>query len=160
MTAVERAHVAKDAQVVIPSLALQARLLSASRSLDTESVAVELLDVCRRTPVRLASDWFPEATLAFAGLGRGADIQAIADTVPTPTPWLDAGLALGHADPAAAAEIFAEMRALPFEAEARLLAARAGVDARLDDAIAFFRRVGATAFLREAESLVATTRTA
>ena len=159
-TAVERARLAGDAQVVIPSLALHARLLSASRSPDTEGVAVELLDHCRRTPVGLASDWFSEAAVAFAELGRASDIQTIAETVPTPTPWLDAGLALGHGNPADAAEIFAEMGALPFEAEARLLAARAGVDARLDEAIAFFRRVGATAFLREAEALATTTRTA
>jgi hypothetical protein len=80
--------------------------------------------------------------------------------VPTPTPWLDAGLALGHGSPADAAEIFGEMGALPYEAEARLLAARADVDAGLDDAIAFFRRVRATAFLREAEAWVAKSRTA
>jgi class 3 adenylate cyclase/tetratricopeptide (TPR) repeat protein len=159
-TAVERAQVAKDAQVVIPSLALHARLLFASRSPDTESAIVELLDVCRRMPVRLASDWFPEAALAFAGMGRSTDVQAIADTVPTPTPWLDAGLALGQADPAAAAEIFAEMRALPFEAEARLLAAKNGLDADLPAAIEFFRKVEASAYLAEAEELLATTRSA
>ncbi len=159
-TAVMRARSSGDPQLVIPSLALHGRLLSASRRPEAEKAVVELVDACRRTPVDLAGDWFPEAALAFAELGRGAEIQAIAETVPTPTPWLDGGLALAREDPAAAAEIFAEMGALPYEAEARLLAARAGVDAGLDGAIAFFRRVGATAYLAEAETLVATTRSA
>jgi class 3 adenylate cyclase/tetratricopeptide (TPR) repeat protein len=159
-TALERARAAGDAQLMTPSLALQARLLAAGRRPETESVAVELLELCRRLPADLASDWFPEAAPAFVAVGRPADLELIAATVPTPTPWLDAGLALGRGDPAAAAEIFAEMGALPFEAEARLLAARMGIDARLDDAITFFRRVGATAYLAEAERRLATTRSA
>jgi hypothetical protein len=96
----------------------------------------------------------------FVGLDRAEDIAAIADRLPTPTPWLEAGLALGEGKPAAAAQIFADMGALPFEAEARLLAARAGEDAGLDEAIEFFRRVGATTFLRDAEALVAKSRSA
>jgi class 3 adenylate cyclase/tetratricopeptide (TPR) repeat protein len=159
-TALERARAAGDAQLMTPSLALQARLLAAGRRPETESVAVELLELCRRKPADLASDWFPEAAPAFVAVGRPADLEAIAATAPTPTPWLDAGLALGRGDPAAAAEIFAQMGARPFEAEARLLAARMGIDARLDDAIAFFRRVGATAYLAEAERLLATSRSA
>jgi class 3 adenylate cyclase/tetratricopeptide (TPR) repeat protein len=158
-TAVERAHAAGDPQVVIPSLAIQAKLLSSCGRPEAERVAVELRDACLRTPIDVASDWFAEAGLALAGIGRPADVDVIAQTLPTPTPWLDAGLALGHGDPAAAAEIFAGMGALPWEAEARLLAARAGMD-DLDEAVAFFRSVGATAFLREAEALVAKSRSA
>ena len=159
-TAAGRARDAGDAQLVIPTLALLARLLSASRRPETQSVAAELVDVCRRTPVTLASDWFPEAALAFAEVGRAADIQALADTVPTPTPWLDAGLAFGQGDAAAAVEIFAEMGARPNEAEARLLAARAGDEAKLDEAIEFFREVGASAYLIEAEGLLAKSHSA
>ena len=159
-TALERARAAGDAQLMTPSLALQVRLLAARRRPETESVAFELLELCRQKPADVVSDWFPEAAPAFAELGRAADIEAIAETAPTPTPWRDAGLALGRGNPAAAAEIFGEMGALPFEAEARLLAARAGVDAGLDKAIAFFRGVGATGFLREAEAVAAKSRSA
>jgi class 3 adenylate cyclase/tetratricopeptide (TPR) repeat protein len=158
--AVQRAQASGDAQLVIPSLAIQARLLSASRPPDADGIAVELIEACRRAPLDVASDWFPDASLAFVVLDRAGDVEAIAVTVPTPTPWRDAGLELARGNPAAAAEIFAEMGALPFEAEARLLAARAGDDAGLDEAIAFFRRVGATAFLREAEALVSKSRSA
>jgi hypothetical protein len=76
------------------------------------------------------------------------------------TPWLDAGLALGHGDPSGAAEILGAVGALPWAAEARLLAAQAGAAAELDEAIAFFRQVRAAAFLREAEALIAETRSA
>jgi class 3 adenylate cyclase/tetratricopeptide (TPR) repeat protein len=160
LAALGRSRASGDAQLMIPSLALQARLLSATGRPETENVAVELLEICQRLPWGVASDWFPEAALAFAGLDRRADFEALAATVPTSSPWLDAGLALGHGNPVDAAEIFGDIGALPYEAEARLVAARDGVDARLDDAIAFFRRVGAAAFLREAEALEATTRSA
>jgi hypothetical protein len=139
---------------------LQVRLLASRGRTEGKSIAAELVELCRRTPPDLVSDWFAEASIALVALGRAGDVDAIAETAPTPTPWRDAGLALAHGEPAAAAEIFAEMGALPYEAEARLLAARAGTDARLDEAIAFFRRVGATAHLGEAEALVARTRSA
>jgi hypothetical protein len=158
--AVERARAAGDAQLLIPSLALQANLFARSRRPEAERVAAELVDACRRTPLDITSDWFPEASVALVELGRAADIEAIAETAPTPTPWLDAGLALAAGREAEAAATFAEMGALPWDAEARLLAAKAGDDAGLDDAIAFFRRVEATAFLREAEELLAPSRSA
>ena len=59
-----------------------------------------------------------------------------------------------------AAAIFGRMGARPFEAEARLIAARAGIDTDLRQAIAFFREVGASPYLAEAEALGATTRSA
>lgn len=49
---------------------------------------------------------------------------------------------------------------LAFEADALLVAARSGLDSDLAPAIEFFREVGATAYLAEAESLGATTRSA
>jgi tetratricopeptide (TPR) repeat protein len=152
--AVDFSRAAGDAQLLIPSLAVRARSLAASGRPDAESIATELVDTCRRAPPEIVSDWFPEASIALAALGRAADVDAIAETAPTPTPWRDAGLALAHGKPTEAAEIFAAMGALPYEAEARLRAATTGADAGLDDAVDFFRRVGATAFLREAEALL------
>jgi hypothetical protein len=157
---VERARAAGDAQLLIPSLALQASLFARSDRPEAQAVAAELVDSCRRTPLDVTSDWFPEASLALVELGRAADVEAIAETAPTPTPWLDAGRALADGRAVEAAEIFAEMGALPWEAEARLEAAKRGGDGGLDDAVAFFGRVEATAFLREAERLLATSRSA
>jgi hypothetical protein len=59
-----------------------------------------------------------------------------------------------------AAAIFAELGARPLEAEAHLLAAKKGFDADLPAAIGFFREVGASAYLDEAEGLLAKTRSA
>jgi class 3 adenylate cyclase/tetratricopeptide (TPR) repeat protein len=159
--AVDRSRESGDAQLTIPSLALHARVRCPSHRSDALEAADELLEVCRRSPPGVASEWFTEAALALAALGRPGDVDAIAETAPTMhTPWLDAGLALGHGRPTGAAEILGSMGALPWEAEARLLAARSGAVAGLDEAIAFFRRVSATAFLREAEALIAETRSA
>jgi class 3 adenylate cyclase/tetratricopeptide (TPR) repeat protein len=158
--AVDFSRAAGDAQLLIPSLAVHARLLASFGGAEGESIATELVDTCRRAPPDIVSDWFPEASIALVALGRAQDVDAIAETAPTPTPWRDAGLALGHGDPGVATEIFAAMGALPYEAEARLRAARTGADAGLDDAVAFFRRVSATAFLREAEALLSESRSA
>jgi hypothetical protein len=52
------------------------------------------------------------------------------------------------------------MGARPLEAEAHLLAAKDGLSADLPAATEFFREVGAVRWLREAEPLLARTRTA
>jgi class 3 adenylate cyclase len=159
-TGLELARLAADAQVLIPALAFQIRVLWETGEGDAESLAHELVDVCRRAPLNIAHDWFPEVAVALAALGLRSELEAVAESVPTPTPWRDAGLALGRGDPLAAAAIFAEMGAKAFEAEAQLLAAKDGLDADLPAAIDFFREVGAAAYLAEAESLVAKTRSA
>jgi hypothetical protein len=76
------------------------------------------------------------------------------------TPWREASLVLGRGDAATAADIFGEVGARPFEAEARLIAAKGGQEADLPAAIQFFREVGALAYLAEAEALLATSRSA
>jgi hypothetical protein len=96
----------------------------------------------------------------LGALARTADLDAVADTVPTRTPWRKGGLALGRGDPVTASRIFGRIGARPFEAEARLLAGRDGRDGDLPGAIEFFREVGATGYLREAEAVSATSRSA
>jgi len=71
-----------------------------------------------------------------------------------------AARALAGGDPLRAAAIFAQMGAKPLEAEARLLAAKDGFDADLPAAIEFFREVEATAYLADAEALLAKSRSA
>jgi hypothetical protein len=59
---------------------------------------------------------------------------------------------------ARAAELYGEAGAVPFEAYTRLRAAEAGdPDAQLGKAITFYRRVGAKAYLAEAERLLKAT---
>jgi len=121
---------------------------------------LELVDVCQRSPLEVAHDWFPEVAVALAGLERTQELEIVAESVPTATPWREGGLALGRGDPLAAAAIFGEMGARSFEAESHLFAAEEGLDADLPGAIAFFREAGASAYLSEAESLLARTRSA
>jgi hypothetical protein len=125
-----------------------------------EEAAVELAELGRRAPLHVAHDWFPEVAVALAGLGLADELEAIAESVPTATPWRDSGLALGRGDTPAAAAIFGQMGAKPFEAEAHLLAAKDGLPADLPTAIEFFREVGAVRWLREAEPLLARSRSA
>jgi tetratricopeptide (TPR) repeat protein len=161
-TAVEVARLAADAQVLIPSLAFQSRLLWWLGDNGAEEFALELLEAWGHS-LLISSDWLPDVGAVLGGLGRGSELEAVAATVSAasgPTPWLEGGLALGRGDPLRAAEIFQGFGARPYEAEARLIAAREGLDADLPSAIAFFREVGATGYVREAEALLAKTRSA
>jgi class 3 adenylate cyclase/tetratricopeptide (TPR) repeat protein len=161
-TAVEVGRLAADPQVLIPSLAVQSRLLWWLGEDGAEELALELLEAWSHS-LLIPSDWLPDLGAVVGGLGRGSDLEAVAATVSAAsahTPWLESGLALGRGDPLRAAEILQGFGARPYEAEARLVAAREGLDADLPSAIAFFREVGATAYLREAETLLAKTRSA
>jgi class 3 adenylate cyclase len=154
------ARSAADPQMVIPAIAYQSRLLWALDDDGAEDLALELVDVCRREPLAIAHDWFPEIAVVLTGLDRLSELEAVAKSVPTPTPWRDAGLALGRGDPLRAAALFRRIGARPLEAETLVLAAKNGLDADLGAAIEFFQEVGASADLAEAESLLARTRSA
>jgi hypothetical protein len=146
--------------MVIPATAYQSRLLWALGDDGAEELALGLVEVCRQQPLGISHDWFPEIAVVLSGLDHPAELETVAESVSTPTPWRDAGLALGRGDTLAAAEIFRRIRARPLEAEALVLAAKTGLDADLGAAIEFFEEVGASADLAEAESLLARTRSA
>jgi class 3 adenylate cyclase len=159
-TGLDLARVAADAQVFVPALAFHIRVLWKVGIDAADALALELVEACRRSPLDVAHDWFPEVAVALAGLDRRSELEVVAESVPTPTPWREGGLALGRGDPLAAAAVFRQLGAGPFEAEARLVAAKEGLDADLPAAIEFFREVGASAYLDEAESLIAKSRSA
>jgi class 3 adenylate cyclase/tetratricopeptide (TPR) repeat protein len=154
------ARATADAQIVLPSLAIRGRLLWELGDPAAEQTASELVDVSRHASLGLAHDWFIDAAVVLRGVGLAGELAVVADSVPSPTPWRDAGLALARGDARTAAEILGEMGATPFEAEVRLLAAQEGIDADLPVAIEFFREVAATSYLDEAESLLAKSRSA
>ncbi|MGH3016303.1 MAG: hypothetical protein ACRDNN_15265, partial [Gaiellaceae bacterium] len=158
--ALEFARSAADSQLLTPTLAFRCRWLWDVEDDGAEDLAAELADVGRRAPLHVAAEWFPEVAVALAGLGLSAELDAIAESVPTATPWREGGLALGRGDAPAAAAIFGQMGARPLEAEAHLLAAKDGLPADLPAATTFFREVGAVRWLREAEPLLARTRSA
>jgi class 3 adenylate cyclase/tetratricopeptide (TPR) repeat protein len=159
-TALELGRVARDPQLVIPSLAFLSRVRWELGGDGAEALALELVERCRGLELNMAQDWFPEVAVVLAGLDRSTEIEATAEESPTPTRWRDAGLAIGRDDLLTAVEIFGRMGARPFEAETIVLAARDGLDADLPRAIEFFHEVGASAYLAEAESLLAKRRSA
>jgi tetratricopeptide (TPR) repeat protein len=147
-----------DPQALVPGLSYAATtLLAAGRRAEAEAIADELLshEALRRPVSHYASPWF-DFSWTLVDLGRTEDLLAAISRVETRTRWTDAGEAIGRGDYVAAAEIYADVGNLPAEAYTRLRAAQANLsDARLDRAIAFFRRAGATSYLAAAEALVA-----
>jgi len=96
-------------------------------------------------------------------LRRGDEVLEAVEHEPSDTPWLRAARAVAVGDFRGAAEIFAGMPAPAFEAFFRLRAAeqlaaegrRAEADVQLRPALAFYRGVGATRYVREGEALLA-----
>jgi hypothetical protein len=93
--------------------------------------------------------------------GRGAEAVAALKHYAR-NPWARAGIAFGRGEPAAAADLFAEMGAHASESFCRIAAARglveqdrrAEADTQLRPALAFYQEAGATRYVREAESLL------
>lgn len=154
-TALELGRTGRDPQLVIPSLAFLSRVRWELGEDGAEELALELVERCRGLELNVAQDWFPEVAVVLAGLGRRAEIEATAAESPTPTRWRDAGLAIARGDLQTAAAIFGSMGARSYEAETSVLAGTG-----LPQAIEFFREVGASAYLADAESLLAKSRSA
>jgi class 3 adenylate cyclase/tetratricopeptide (TPR) repeat protein len=153
---------AKDPQALYPALAFSAYLLGAAdRASDalpllSELFATDVVDLrslyesC--TDFVLAADMLGQRVQARRWLGTRRD-----------SPWLVVGRALADQEFEAAAEALDTMGAARLAALARLRAAqqlagtgrRAEADDQLRPALGFFRSVGATRFIRDAEALLA-----
>jgi class 3 adenylate cyclase/tetratricopeptide (TPR) repeat protein len=155
----------RDPQTLFPALAFNARVLLVAN--DPEGAgenATTLLGTWADAGVTFAAFWLADLAVVLADLNRAPDLErACAAYVRIPTRWLDAALAIVHGDDLEAAGTYAAIGSLPDEAEARLRAAQAlthatrqgEAEAELGPALAFYRSVQATAWLRKAETLVA-----
>jgi hypothetical protein len=94
--------------------------------------------------------WLAPLGAALHDLGRGDGLVSAAAEMTARTPWLEAGVAAASGDFTAAADAFERIGADPEAAYARL---RAGEE--VERALDYFRSVGATAYIREAEALLA-----
>jgi class 3 adenylate cyclase/tetratricopeptide (TPR) repeat protein len=162
----EFARDAQDPQVLFPSLALQAHvLLAAGRRAEAINMVDELLKLIQLKPSGFMSYWAMPLAVVLTELNRVSDLDALLQTRRAVTRWLDAAHAYGKHAFTESAQILEEMGALAVGAFARLRAAeafveegrRAEADAELQKALAFYRGVGATAYIREAEGLFAAT---
>ena len=104
-----------------------------------------------------------ELATVMNALGRASELRAFLQDFPRPTRWHGAALAILDGDYARAADLLDELGIVSLGAQARLHAAtafaasgrQAEADAQLRPALEFFRSVGATRYVREAEALLA-----
>jgi tetratricopeptide (TPR) repeat protein len=163
----EHARVAKEPQVLYPSLAFRARaLLAAGREHEAGTEANQLLAMLARLGVLpTAPDWSGDLAVVLQVLGRGAELVELLADAKTPTGWFEAAAALASGEFQRAADMYDQMEAQPEAAFARLQAAkllvgagrRAEANVQLSRALAFYRKVGATGYVRESETLVTAT---
>jgi tetratricopeptide (TPR) repeat protein len=156
----DRAREAKDPQILFPAIAFAAEaLLATGDELRAGALADELLGEL----VGEATGMWSFVTLAWVLLDLGRErelLPVLAEQ--NPGRWVDASVAVARGDLAEAADIFARIGSRPDEAQARMTAAcrlvREGRAAlarpQLEDALAFFKEVEATAYLRRAELLL------
>jgi class 3 adenylate cyclase/tetratricopeptide (TPR) repeat protein len=163
--ALDLARVAKDPQILWPSLAFAARAFNTTDTRRADALAAELLSDWRALgwPKAGESDWLADIGSVLPLLGREEELLEGAAQTQNHTPWFEAAVACASGDFRGAADVYAGMGALPEEAYARLRAAeafvhegrRAEANAELQAALAFWRSVGATAYVREGEALLA-----
>jgi class 3 adenylate cyclase/tetratricopeptide (TPR) repeat protein len=155
--ALEHARGAKDPQALMPTLARAARLFADLGRMDEAGVVADEVLEMRGAIVASEVAWCANA------LNRVEETRRMLDRSRLQTRWEEAARALLERDFEQAASIFHEVGQLDDEAEARLRAAeqlvqagrRAPADAQLHKALAFYRSVEATRYIREAESLLA-----
>ena len=154
---------AADPQQVIPTQANVAHIYSELGDKQRAASLVDelLSDLKGPGSVGFAASSMHVCSWTVAALGRGPELAAVLEGLEVP--WTQAALAFAAGDPIAAAEICAEIGARTEEAYARLAAARmllaegrrAEGDEQLRRALAFYRSVGATHYIRQGESLLA-----
>jgi tetratricopeptide (TPR) repeat protein len=152
----ELAEEMKDPQALVSGLALAAFVAaSAGQLADAEahgdrvlSFDASLYDV---GPTLFYLPW------VYRALGRTGELAEAVARIPHPTPWVVACQAIIAGDFARAAKIYGGS-SLPWEAYMHLRAAQAGDPAAdLQKAIAAFKKMGAAAYLAEAEELLKAT---
>jgi class 3 adenylate cyclase/tetratricopeptide (TPR) repeat protein len=167
--ALEVARVAMDPQVLYPTLAFAARAKVAAGDLEAGRALVdELLTSWSEVPETLLASHLQSCSdlaVASSALGSGTELIEIVQGARLKTKWIEAAIAFVSRDFHQAAAIYAETGSRPDEAYARLRTAREMVatgnrargDRELQRALAFYRSVGAKAYLREGEALLAQT---
>jgi class 3 adenylate cyclase/tetratricopeptide (TPR) repeat protein len=162
--AIELARLAKDPQVLWPALAFGARAVLTVDERRANSLTTEIYSEWQAKDLTSSgseSEWLADLAVVLVPLGRQTEFLVASGK--TPNPWRAAAAAYVSGDFLDAAEQYAAIGVLPYEAYARLRGAetliragrRAEADPELQRALAFWRSVGATAYVREGEALLA-----
>jgi tetratricopeptide (TPR) repeat protein len=152
--AVEGGRHIGDPQVLAPILAKASRFyLRSGRRANARSLLDEVVALVANVSGTYPPD--PHFVLAFIDLDAHDEYRLVLADEP-PSLARDAALAVCDRDYARAIELLEQMGSVTLIAELRLLAAREGLmtDSDLLPALAFFRSVGATKLVREAEALL------
>ena len=140
-----------DPQTVAPSLCVSASLQVAEGLMNEAAEAFDQMIAYgeRLTSALSSSGSLPEFAWLALALGRVGEAEVLIDSAPS-TRWTAAAGAILAGDAIAAAVLLAEIGHKPAAAYACLRAGGANVHRALD----FYRSVGATRYIREAEALV------
>jgi hypothetical protein len=160
--AVEAGRRAKDPQSLLPALSMAIRgLAEAGRLEEARDLAAEFV----ASPDAAEGSSYTYVNFAWVAgqLGFADEMRSLLQRHRRSTKWIAATRAMVDERFEDAAEVFAEMGTRPFEADARLKAAEqllargqlVEADRHLEQALAFYRSVGATRYLREGEALLA-----
>ncbi len=154
---------AKDPQTLLPALAVEVRV---NFELGLGEVAVQTgAELVRELTLRPASiniEWVSIMGPMAARVGLADEISTALEPH-RGNPWVDVALAVVHERFSDAADRLRVIGDAANEADARLWAAeqhavagrRAEANAELDRALAFYRSVGATRYIRQGEALLA-----
>ncbi|HEY5872685.1 MAG TPA: AAA family ATPase, partial [Gaiellaceae bacterium] len=150
LRSIERAHETKDQQFVLSALAVRLHFAIETAGIDDAAEAArEILAGPARHAVRP-----PAVELARAAevLGNADDVRAWVGRIAYDSLWSEAAIAILDGALARAADVFFQIGSLPDEALARL---RTREPENVRQALAFYRSVSATRYIREAEALLA-----
>jgi hypothetical protein len=150
--------------MMLPTLSI-ALLIAAELGADDDvrrlgpELAKEMSTPSYGPPELLLIDGF----LVLAKTGLRDEYARVLALLPRERPWADVGWALVEERYVDAADALAEIGDVASEAHARLLAAeqlvaagrRAEADIQLEQALAFYRSVGATRYIQRGETLLA-----
>lgn len=164
-SAATRARIVKDPQILAPALTIRAMVLVAL--VQQEAAARVAGEILAGAPVYVIAlvQCVPAATpIEFAWLLRDLDLETElrpALTSAPSTPWVEAARAITEGALAQGLEIVAKLGAPSINAYNRLRTAEAMVSAgqltdaspHAEHALAFYRRVGATRYIKQAEAL-------
>jgi class 3 adenylate cyclase/tetratricopeptide (TPR) repeat protein len=160
---VEVGRSAGDPQALLPNLAERGRVLMLMGRVDEAVVAIqEILDRISPPPVMDWAWWIVPASFVLSNVGRAADLLALGGEG-LPCRWIEAARLWASGELAAAGDRFEEIGSAPDEAYARVreaerlvaAGARAEAEPFLSRALELYRAMGATAFIQEAELLLA-----
>jgi class 3 adenylate cyclase/tetratricopeptide (TPR) repeat protein len=155
---------AQDPQVLFPSIAYYSQLLcEAGRSSEAEALLDELFERVRSNGTGAGGEWLVPLAFAAAATGEADRVEPVLAAATNETPWVRAARAYAARSFIEAAETLGEIEAVPKEAFSRLRAAealveagrRAEADVQLERALSFYRSVGATTYIAQAEALFA-----